>query len=174
MVTIGKPAPDFVADCYINGQIKNGVKLADFRGKWVVLVFYPLDFTFVCPTELKAFAADYTKFQELGAEVIGISVDSVYSHKAWFERDMPEVKYPVASDLTKKIAADYGVLDPEKGVSLRGTFLIDPRGVLQYSVVAGLGLGRSTAETLRTLEALQTGELCPANWKKGDKTLGKA
>jgi alkyl hydroperoxide reductase subunit AhpC len=173
MVRIDHPAPDFTADAFVNGQIKKSVKLSDYKGKYVVLVFYPLDFTFVCPTELRSLAQEYAAFQKAGAEVIGVSVDSVYSHKAWFERDLPEVKYPVLADITKKIAKDYGVLDEEKGVALRGTFIIDPEGKVQYMVVSGLGVGRSTDDTLRALLAIQTGELCPANWRPGAKTLGK-
>jgi alkyl hydroperoxide reductase subunit AhpC len=173
MLKLGQKAPDFKAQAYHNGDFRE-VKLADLRGKWVVLFFYPLDFTFVCPTELKAFAADHGRFKEAGAEVIAASVDSVYSHKAWFEQDMPEVKFPVIGDITKQLARDYGVLDEVKGVALRGTFIIDPEGVLQYMLVSGLSLGRSTEETLRALAAARTGELCPANWKPGDKTLGKA
>lgn len=172
MVKVGQPAPDFKAEAYVNGQFQE-VKLGDLRGKWVVLVFYPLDFTFVCPTELRAFAQHYPEFQKEGAEVVAISVDSKFSHKAWLEKDLPEVKYAVVADLTKQVAAQYGVLDEEKGVALRGTFVIDPEGVLQYQVVANLGLGRSTEETLRVIQALKTGELCPADWKKGQKTLGK-
>ncbi len=173
MLRLGQKAPDFSAQAYHNGEFCD-IKLSDLRGKWVVLFFYPLDFTFVCPTELKAFAADHERFKEAGAEVIAASVDSVFSHKAWFESDLPEVKFPVIGDITKQIARDYGVLDEAKGVALRGTFLIDPEGVLQYMVVSGLGLGRSTDETLRALQAARTGELCPANWKPGEKTLGKA
>jgi alkyl hydroperoxide reductase subunit AhpC len=172
MIKLGEKAPDFTADAYHKGEFRQ-VRLSELKGKWVVLFFYPLDFTFVCPTELKAFAGEYEKFRKLGAEVVACSVDSKFTHKAWFQKDMPEVNYPVMSDLTKEIARRYGVLNEEKGVALRGTFIIDPEGVLQYMVVAGLGLGRSTEETLRTLEALQTGELCPANWKPGQKTLGK-
>ncbi len=171
MVRVGHPAPDFKAQAYHAGEFKE-VSLSDFRGRWLVLFFYPLDFTFVCPTELRAFAAQEAEFRSAGAELVAVSVDSVYSHKAWMESDLPEVKYPVLSDLKKEIARDYGVLDEEKGVALRGTFLIDPEGVCQYAVVSGLGLGRSTDETLRALQALQTGELCPANWRPGAATLG--
>jgi alkyl hydroperoxide reductase subunit AhpC len=173
MLRIGHKAPDFKAQAYHNGDFRD-ISLSDLKGKWTVLFFYPLDFTFVCPTELRAFAAEYDRFKEAGAEVVAASVDSVYSHKAWFEADLKDVKYPVLGDITKQIARDYGVLDEDAGVALRGTFIIDPEGVLQYAVVANLGLGRSTDETLRTLQALKTGELCPANWKPGDKTLGKA
>ena len=172
MAQVLQKAPDFQVQAYVDGQIKN-VSLSDYRGRWVVLVFYPLDFTFVCPTELRAFAEQHEAFKKLGAEVLGISVDSPYSHKAWVERDLPSVKYPILSDLKKTVARDYGVLDEAKGIALRGTFIIDPEGVLQYSVIAGLNTGRSTDETLRALQACQSGELCPANWRPGGKTLGK-
>ena len=169
---VRKPAPDFTAKAYVAGEFKD-VSLSDYRGKWVVLFFYPLDFTFVCPTELKAFAEGYAAFQKEGAELIAVSVDSVYSHKAWFERDMPEVKYPVIGDITKSISHDYGVLNEEAGIALRGTFVINPEGILVYSVISDLGLGRSTEETLRVVQAGKTGDLCPANWRPGQKTLGK-
>jgi peroxiredoxin 2/4 len=173
MVRVGEQAPAFRAQAYKAGKFVE-VSLDDLRGRWVVLFFYPLDFTFVCPTELVAFGNQYEDFQKLGAEVIAVSVDSVYSHKAWIERDLPNVRYPVASDLTKEIARSYGVLSEAAGVALRGTFIIDPDGILQYVVISGLNLGRSTEETLRVLQALQTGELCPANWRPGEKTLGAA
>ena len=173
MLRVGQKAPDFIASAYVNGEITN-VRLSDYRGRWVVLVFYPLDFTFVCPTELLAFAASAEEFKSLNAEVIALSVDSVYSHKAWIERDLRGVRYPIVSDITKQISREYGVLDDDQGVALRGTFVIDPEGVVQYEVVSALNLGRSTDETLRALEALQTGELCPANWRPGAQTLGPA
>ena len=169
---VRKPAPDFSAKAYVAGELKD-ISLSDYRGKWVVLFFYPLDFTFVCPTELRAFAESHEAFKKEGIEVIAASVDSVYSHKAWFEKDLPEVKYPVVGDITKSIARDYGVLNDEAGIALRGTFVINPDGVLVYSVISDLGLGRSTEETLRVVQAAKTGELCPANWRPGQKTLGK-
>ena len=170
---VGLPAPSFQGQAYVSSEIRE-VSLDAFRGQWVVLVFYPLDFTFICPTELRAFADDLEKFHVLRAEVVAVSVDSVYSHKAWFERDLPEVHYPVVSDITKQIARDYGVLDEARGVALRGTFIIDPEGIVQYQVISAQGLGRSTEETLRSLQALQTGELCPVNWRPGQRTLGVA
>ena len=173
MAKVHQKAPEFTAPAVVNGEIKD-VSLSDYRGKWVVIVFYPLDFTFVCPTELQAFAQAQAEYKKAGVEVLAISVDSVYCHKAWLERDLPDVKYPMVSDITKTISQDYGVLDEEKGIAIRGTFVIDPEGVLQYAVNSGLGLGRSTDETLRVVQALQTGELCPANWRPGQKTLGKA
>ncbi|MFQ5669303.1 MAG: peroxiredoxin [Acidobacteriota bacterium] len=173
MLRLGEKVPDFKAQAYQRGDFRD-ISLSQLHGKWTVLFFYPLDFTFVCPTELKAFAADYDKFKEANAELVAASVDSVFSHKAWFENELQEVSFPVIGDITKQVARSYGVLDEEKGVALRGTFIIDPEGVLQYMVISGLGLGRSTDETLRVLKALQTGEMCPANWKPGQKTLGKA
>ena len=170
MVKVHHKAPEFKAQAVVNGEIKD-VSLSEYRGKWVVLVFYPLDFTFVCPTELRAFAENHDAYKKIGAEIMAISVDSVYCHDAWLKRDLPEVKYPMVSDITKAISQDYGILDEEKGIALRGTFVIDPEGVVQYQVTSGLGLGRSTDETLRVLQALQTGENCPANWRPGQKTL---
>lgn len=172
MSLVTKPAPNIEGQAYANGEIRN-FSLKDLRGKWVVAVFYPLDFTFVCPTELRAFGQSREEFQKRNAEIVAISCDSVHSHKAWIERDLKEVKYPVVADLTKKIASDYGVLMEEKGFPLRGTFIIDPNGVVQHESVNATGVGRSTDETLRLLEAFQQGELCPVNWKKGEKTLGK-
>lgn len=171
-IKVGTPAPDFRAQAYAAGEFKE-VGLRDFHGKWVCLFFYPLDFTFVCPTELRSFASFESKFKESGAQLVACSTDSQYSHKAWFEKDLPEVKYPVLADTAHKIARDYGVLLEETGIALRGTFLIDPKGTLQYASVNALGVGRSVEEVLRTLQALQTGELCPAEWKPGKATIKK-
>lgn len=173
MLKVGHKAPDFEASAFADGEIRT-VRSSDYRGRWLIVVFYPLDFTFVCPTELLAFAHETSAFDRLGASVVAISVDSVYSHKAWVERDLNDVRYPIVSDITKTIARDFGVLDEDHGVALRGTFIIDPEGIVQYQVVSALNLGRSTEETIRTLEALRTGELCPANWRPGGQTLGRA
>lgn len=169
-IKVGAPAPDFKGKAYVAGQFKD-VSLKDFSGKWVCLFFYPLDFTFVCPTEIRSFAQHEAAFRELGCHVIACSTDSEYSHKAWFEKDMPEVKYPVLADTAHAISRDYGVLIEDKGIALRGTFLIDPKGNLQWMSVNALGVGRSVDEVVRTLQALQTGELCPADWKKGQSTI---
>lgn len=169
-VRVGQMAPEFKTKAYIGGQFKD-VSLKDFKGKWVCLYFYPLDFTFVCPTEIRAFGEAEAKFKELNCEVLACSTDSVYSHKAWFERDLKEVKHAVLGDTNHEISRSYGVLIENEGIALRGTFLIDPNGVLQHASVNALGVGRSVDETLRTLAAFQTGELCPANWKPGQKTL---
>lgn len=170
---VGKPAPHFSAEAYVNGDTKK-ISLSDYKGKWVVLFFYPLDFTFVCPTELRSLGKAEEEFTKLNTQLIGASVDSVDCHKAWFPRDLPEVKFPVLSDLSHTISSKYGVLIEEKGHSLRGTFIIDPEGVLQYITVSSLDVGRSVDEILRVLQALQTGGLCPMDWKPGQKTIERS
>ena len=174
MVQVAKPAPEFTAQALVNGEIKE-VSLRDYRGKWVVLFFYPLDFTFVCPTEIKGFGAAYGEFQKLNCEVIGASVDSVYSHKNWIQQDFGgSLPFPLISDMTKRISRDYGVLFEEKGISFRGSYVIDPDGILRSYTVNDLPVGRSVDETLRLVTAFQSGELCPIGWTPGEKTLGKA
>lgn len=174
---VGEPAPDFLMKTTENMEtLEETASLKDYKGKWLILFFYPLDFTFVCPTEILALSDRYDEFVELDADVLGISTDSVHSHRAWINTPLENngiagVKYPLASDFTKQVAKDYGVLVESEGVALRGLFIIDPEGVLQYSVVHNLNIGRSVDETLRVLEALQAGGLCSADWKPGDKTL---
>jgi alkyl hydroperoxide reductase subunit AhpC len=170
---IGKPAPEFRAQAYVDGEIKE-IALTDYRGKWVVLFFYPLDFTFVCPTEIQGFDQHLADFQKLNAQVLGCSVDSVYSHKEWSQGALGKLNYPLLSDISHRISRDYGVLIEEKGISLRGAFIIDPQGVLRSYVVNDLSVGRNVEEIVRILQAFQTGELCPVGWKPGEKTLGKA
>src|SRR3982750_3238437 len=174
---VGQAAPDFnMASTKNLETLGENVKLSDYRGKWLVLLFYPLDFTFVCPTELTTFSDRYEDFEGIGADIIGVSTDSVYSHRAWLQtpRDKGGVEgltYPLASDATKQVARDYGVLIEDKGIALRGLFVIDPEGVLRYKVVHALNVGRSAEETLRVIQALRTGGLCQAEWKPGQKTL---
>ena len=179
---VGEPAPDFTMAIAKPGDTartveKSGkVSLADYKGKWLVFFFYPLDFTFVCPTEITALSDRFDEFEEIGADVLGCSTDSIYSHQAWMNlsRDkdgLGEMKFPLAADLTKTVSRDYGVLIEEAGIALRGLFIIDPNGVLKYAVVNDLNIGRSTDETLRVLQALQTGGLCPSDWKPGQKNL---
>lgn len=174
---VGQPAPDFeMASTKNIDKLNEGIKLSDYKGKWLVLLFYPLDFTFVCPTELTTFSDRYDDFEGIGADVLGVSTDSVYSHRAWLQtsRDKGGVeglKYPLASDVTKSVSRDYGVLIEDKGVALRGLFVIDPEGILRYKVVHDLNVGRSAEETLRVIQALQTGGLCGAEWRPGQETL---
>ncbi|MBO0701251.1 MAG: peroxiredoxin [Zavarzinella sp.] len=171
---VTKEAPDFTADAVVNSEFRT-VRLSDYKGKYVVLFFYPLDFTFVCPTEIIAFSDKIDEFHKRGCEVIGVSVDSKFCHLAWIKTPRADgglggLRYPLVSDLTKSISADYGVL-MESGVALRGTFLIDRNGVLRHILINDLPLGRNIDETIRMIDALhffeQHGEVCPANWKPG-------
>ena len=176
---VGALAPDFSAEAYVNGEFKK-VSLSDFRGKKVVLFFYPLDFTFVCPTEIVAFVDRLEDFRKRQTEVIGASIDSKFTHAAWARVDRKEggikgVNYPLLSDLNKKIAADYGVLIPDAGLALRGLFIINKDGILKHATINHLDLGRNIDEVLRVLDAVdyteQNGEVCPANWKQGDRAM---
>ncbi|CAN5616826.1 peroxiredoxin [soil metagenome] len=177
LAKVGKPAPDFTMPSTKNMEtLAEPVKLSDFKGKWLILLFYPLDFTFVCPTELTAFSDRLDELNGLGAEVIGISTDSVHSHRAWIKtpRDQNGIeglKYPLASDVGGKLARAYNILVEEANIALRGLYIINPDGVLQYAVVHDLNIGRSVDETLRVLQGLQTGGLCSADWKPGQENL---
>ncbi len=179
-VLVGKHAPDFTAKAVVDGDVKAHFKLSDLRGKYVVLFFYPLDFTFVCPTELHAFQEKSEQFRKLNCEVVACSIDSHFSHVAWLNTPKKDggiqgVKYAVVSDINKTIARDYDVLIPNEGIALRGTFLIDREGFVRHQTVNDNSLGRNVDEVLRMVEALQFaeehGEVCPANWKKGDKAM---
>lgn len=177
LAKVGKPAPDFDLPSTKNMEtLAENVKLSDYKGKWLILLFYPLDFTFVCPTELLHFSDRLDELQGIGAEVIGISTDSVHSHRAWVKtpRDQNGIeglRYPLASDVGGRLAAKYNILVEEANIALRGLFIINPEGVLQYSVVHDLNIGRSVDETLRVLQGLQTGGLCAADWKPGQENL---
>ncbi len=175
---VGKKAPAFSLDAVLEGQFKT-ITHDQFRGKWLVVFFYPLDFTFVCPTEILAFSDRHDEFKKLNAEIVGVSVDSKFTHLAWTERDTRQggirgLKYALLADLNKTMTADYGVLS-EAGVALRGLFIIDPDGVVQHATINNLAVGRSVDETLRVLQAFQHtrehGEVCPANWKPGGATM---
>lgn len=178
-VLVQKPAPDFKATAVMaDGSFKE-ISLADYRGKYVVLFFYPLDFTFVCPTEIIAFSDAAKSFEALGVQLLGVSVDSHFSHLAW--RNLPrnqgglgQIEYPLVADLNKSIARSYDVLVND-AIALRGLFLIDKAGVVRHQVVNDLPLGRSVEEALRMVKALQffetNGEVCPANWKEGSRTI---
>jgi alkyl hydroperoxide reductase subunit AhpC len=172
------PAPQFKAEAVMDKQFKE-ISLDDYKGKWVVLFFYPLDFTFVCPTEITAFSDKVADFKKLGAEVIGCSVDSKFSHLAWVETPrnkggLGDIAYPLVADITKQIGEDYDVLLPA-GITLRGLYIIGPEGNIRYKLVHDLGTGRSVDEVLRVLEAIQTtdktGEVCPAGWHAGSDTM---
>jgi len=172
---VGQPSPDFNLEAVVGtaaGKEFKQLALKDYRGKWLVLFFYPADFTFVCPTEIKGFNESLDSFRKLNADVLGVSTDSKWSHLAWLKRgDLGDLKFPLLADFNKSAARNYNVLDYQTGVAQRGLFIIDPQGVLQYHVVHNADVGRSVEETLRVLEALQTGGLCPLGWKPGQKTL---
>jgi peroxiredoxin (alkyl hydroperoxide reductase subunit C) len=181
MTLIGKKAPEFKAPAVLgNNTIKEDFGLEQFKGKYVVLFFYPLDFTFVCPTEIIEFNRKLDLFKERGAEVVGVSVDSQFSHFAWKNTPVEKggignIQYPLVADLTKQISRDYGVLLEEGGVALRGTFLIDKEGLVRHAVINDLPLGRNIDEAVRMVDALahheKYGEVCPANWAKGDEAM---
>lgn len=168
---IGSPAPIFTMDAVYNKEFTK-INLSDYRGKWVVLFFYPGDFTFVCPTEIKGFNKSLAEFKAINAEVLAVSVDSKYSHLAWIKSGaLDNLDFPLLSDFSKLTARAYGVLDETAGSARRGLYIIDPKGIIQHILIQNDKVGRSTDETLRVLKALQTEELCPINWKPGDKPI---
>jgi peroxiredoxin (alkyl hydroperoxide reductase subunit C) len=170
---VRQPAPTMTVEAYVPGTPQpRPIDLAELRGRWVVLFFYPRDFTFVCPTELVGFARLHEDFRHEHAVVLGASTDSYFSHKAWFESDprLAEVRYPIIADSSHELSRAYGVLLPD-GAALRGTFIIDPEGVVRHSQINDLDVGRNIDETLRLLRALRTGDLCPEAWQPGEETL---
>ena len=177
-VQVGSPAPNFKGTAYYRGddggdtQFRE-VSLDDAKGKWLCLYFYPMDFTFVCPTEIIAFDEAYGEFQDRDCELMTCSTDSHFVHKGWCDshEGLGKISHPMLADTTKRISMDYGLLLPDKGVALRGTFLIDPDGIVRWANVNDLSVGRNVAEVLRVLDALQTDELCPCNWNKGEATI---
>ena len=185
LVKVGEPVPDFEFETYHNGAITT-MSFSQLRGKWTVIVFYPADFTFVCPTELEELAKLYPKFQALNAEIISVSTDTVFTHKAWHDASpgIKQIKYPMAADPSGKLSLAFGVLieggeaafTPDEGLALRGTFIIDAAGILRSMEINDNSIGRKAAETLRKLQAAQyvethKGQVCPASWEPGSDTL---
>lgn len=179
-VLVGKKAPEFSLKAVVNGKILNHFSLSSLRGQYVVLFFYPLDFTFVCPTELHAFQERLPEFEKRGAAVVGCSVDSCFSHAAWLNTPRSKggiegVQYPILSDINKLVCREYDVLKEDEGIAYRGLFLIDKEGVVRHQIVNDLPLGRSVDEVLRMIDALiffeNHGEVCPADWKHGKKSM---
>ena len=175
---VGKQAPEFSGQAVVNGEIKP-LSLSDMKGKWKVLFFYPLDFTFVCPTEITAFSDNIKMFQDLGCEVIGCSIDSQFSHLAWTQQSrkeggLGEIKFPLLADVTKNIARSYGCLN-DGGVAFRATYVIDNNDVVQHVGINNLSVGRNVSEVARLVEGYQFtathGEVCPAGWNKGDDSM---
>lgn len=177
MVNINEQAPEFEEDAFVDEEIKR-INLEDYKGKWVVLFFYPADFTFVCPTELESLAENYEKFKELGAEVIGVSTDTAYVHKAWHDSSpsIAKIKFPMLSDPAHRLSEAYGTYISEEGVSLRATFIINPEGIIKAFEFHNNDIGRNIDETIRKLQAAKfvaenKGNVCPMNWKPGMKTI---
>tara|TARA_Y100000034_G_C6823153_1_gene370944 strand:+ start:439 stop:1002 length:564 start_codon:yes stop_codon:yes gene_type:complete len=177
MVRINEDAPDFNADAFVDGEVKK-ISLSNYKGKWVVLFFYPADFTFVCPTELGELADSYEKIKEMGAEVISVSTDTAFVHKAWHDASetIRKIKFPMLADPTLSVCRNYGTLIEEEGLSLRATFLIDPEGLVKAFELHDNSIGRSSAELLRKLSAAiyvskNEGQVCPMNWESGKETL---
>ena len=176
MVNINELAPDFVADAYVDGEIKK-IKLSDYKGKWLVLFFYPADFTFFCPTELGELADNYERFKELGAEVLSISVDTAFVHKAWHDNSptIKKIKFPMVADPTRKICTDYNTLVVQEGLSLRATYIIDPDGKIKAFEFHDNSIGRNIEETIRKIQAAKFvrenrgKEVCPSSWKPAPK-----
>lgn len=179
-LSIGQPAPDFTAEAFHDGKIKK-VSLKTLRGKWVVLAFYPADFTFVCPTELGELADYYAEFKKLNAEVLSISTDTAFVHKAWHDASptIKKIKYPMIADPAQEICRAYGTLVPGQGISWRASIIIDPKGIVKWYEMHDNSIGRNTQEILRKLQAAQyvmkhPGEVCPVSWAPGKKTLKPA
>lgn len=177
-VRVGQPAPEITVQAY--DRRKDGqedqflnVSLPDFQGKWVCLYFYPLDFTFVCPTEIVSFNDHVGDFADRDCVLLTASTDSAYSHKGWCDshKDLAKMKHVMLADTTRKLTESFGILKEDMGIAYRGTFLIDPQGIVRYANVNDLNVGRNVDEVLRVLDALQTDKLCPCNWKKGEQTL---
>ena len=181
MALVGKKIPDVIGAAVVGGErIEKNYSLADLQGGYLLLFFYPLDFTFVCPTELHAFQASLPQFEQRKCQVVGCSVDSAYCHLAWLKTPrktggIEGVTYPILADTTKSIARSFGVLKEEEGIAYRGLFLIDKEGIVRHELINDLPLGRSVEEALRMLDALiffeEHGEVCPANWHSGQKGM---
>ena len=179
MLTVGDQFPAYQATAVISSEKdKQFTQLTDksYEGKWKVVFFWPKDFTFVCPTEIAAFGKLTRDFADRDAQLLGVSTDSEYVHLAWrgTHPDLKDLPFPMVADLKRELSTALGILDKSEGVALRATFVVDPQGVIQFASVNPLSVGRNPSETLRVLDALQTDELCPCNWNKGQQTLGAA
>jgi peroxiredoxin (alkyl hydroperoxide reductase subunit C) len=177
MVGIGSKISEFEAEACVDGAIKK-VKMSDYRGKWKVLIFYPADFSFVCPTELEEAAKYHDQFRKLGAEVFSVSTDTAFAHLAWHDTSpaIGKIKYPMLADPTGRISREFGTYMEDTGLSLRGTFIVDPDGIVKTIEIQDLSIGRNIAETVRKLEAAihvreHPGEVCPVNWAAGNEAM---
>jgi len=177
MLTVTDKLPAFELKAVVSlekGKEFRDIKNESFPGKWLVLFFWPMDFTFICPTEIATFGKRYQDFRDRDAEVLGASTDTHYVHLAWRQSnaDLKELPFPMLADTKRELSTALGILHKEEGVALRATFIVDPQGIIRFASVNDLSVGRSVDEVLRVLDALQTDELCPCNWQKGQPTLG--
>mgnify|MGYP001606045194 CR=1 FL=1 len=170
MNLIGKQAPDFSLEGIFEEKFSK-YSLKDYKDKWLVVFFYPLDFTFVCPTEIKEFSKRSGEFKKINCEIVGVSVDSKHSHRKWLESDLGRLNFPLLADLRRDMTIAYGCLKEDDGVAYRATYIIDPKGIVRHVTISDNDVGRSVGETLRVVKALQTGKLCPVEWHEGEKTL---
>lgn len=177
MIEINEKAPEFEANAFIDNEIKK-IKLSDYKGKWIILFFYPADFTFVCPTELGELADNYEKFKELGAEIISVSTDTAFVHKAWHDnsKTIKKIKFPMLADPNARVCKSYETFIPEEGLSVRATFLIDPEGIIKAYEFHDNSIGRNSKEILRKLQAAKfvkenKGKVCPMNWEPNKETI---
>jgi peroxiredoxin (alkyl hydroperoxide reductase subunit C) len=179
MLSVGQRFPDFALTGVVSNDMANAFKAFDgtsFRGKWRVVFFWPKDFTFVCPTEIAAFGRLEKEFKARDAQLLGVSTDTEFVHLAWRKshEDLKNLPFPMLADVKRELTTSLGILDPQEGVAQRATFIVDPQGVIRFVYVTDLNVGRSPEEVLRVLDALQTDELCPCNWQKGEDTLKAA
>lgn len=176
MLGVGKKFPEFKLKATVTTDPKTAfeeITHTTFKGKWLVVFFYPKDFTFVCPTEIKGFADMNGKFKDRDAQILAASTDSEFVHLAWRQnhKDLNQLPFPMLSDIKRELSASLGILDDQEGVAQRATFIVDPDGVIRFVYVTDLSVGRNPAEVLRVLDGLQTDELCPCNWEKGKETI---
>ena len=176
MISVGEKFPEFSLKATVSNDILSGfatVRSNQYKGKWLVVFFWPKDFTFVCPTEIEGFGRMNKEFQSRGAQVLGCSTDSEFVHLAWRQQreELSTLPFPMLADIKRELSSALGIIDRNEGVAQRATFIVDPGGVIRFTMVTDLSVGRSPEEVLRVLDALQTGELCPSNWKRGQATL---
>lgn len=176
MLSVGQKFPEFNLKAAVSNDIKTAfkdIKNEDYKGKWTVVFFWPKDFTFVCPTEIKEFGNLNREFADRDAQVLGVSVDSEFVHLAWRQNheDLKDLPFPMLADVKRELSQALGIIDPQEGVSQRATYVVDPDGIIRFVMVTDLSVGRNVKEVLRVLDALQTDELCPCNWQKGQDTI---
>ncbi len=176
MLSVGKKFPDFNLKAVVNNDVKTGfteINNQTYKGKWLVVFFYPKDFTFVCPTEIKGFHELNSQFKDRDAQILAASTDSEFVHLAWrqHEKDLNNLAFPMLADIKRELSTALGILDENEGVAQRATFIVDPDGIIRFVYVTDLSVGRNPKEVLRILDGLQTDELCPCNWEKGQDTI---